>query len=123
MQRALETRHVAHSEEMSARVPRRTLDPTGAPSHGGDRFSGAVAMRGVSVVLVLSSWAMSACGPDLGTCDMAKATAPLVYLNGVPYTEGQALIYQNCAGSQCHAASAVGVSRTGAPHGLNFDVS
>lgn len=80
-------------------------------------------MRGVSLVLVLSSWAMSACGPDLGTCNMDAAKAPLVYLNGVPYTEGQALIYQNCAGGKCHAASAEAVSRTGAPHGLNFDVS
>ncbi|HKU43850.1 MAG TPA: hypothetical protein VJR89_37075 [Polyangiales bacterium] len=82
-------------------------------------------MRGVSLVLVLAvfeSWAMSACGPDLGTCDM-DAAKKAVYLNGVPYTEGQALIYQNCAGSQCHAASAVGASRTGAPHGLDFDVS
>jgi hypothetical protein len=78
-------------------------------------------MRVVSLVLVLSSWLVSACSPDLGTCDMDKAKT-IVYLNGVPYVEGQALIYQSCAGTQCHASAAEGTARTGAPHGLNFDV-
>lgn len=77
-------------------------------------------MRAVALVLTLSS-AVVACGPDLGTCDMTAATKE-VYFNGTPFTEGQALVYQSCAGSFCHSESAVGKARSGAPHGLNFDV-
>jgi hypothetical protein len=79
-------------------------------------------MRVVSTVLVmLSLFLVSACSPDLGTCDITQAQT-IIYLDGVPYVEGQALIYQSCAGSQCHASAASGTARTGAPHGLNFDV-
>jgi hypothetical protein len=80
-------------------------------------------MRAVAVVFTLS-WALVvvACGPDLGTCDEPTARK-LVYLNGVPYTEGQALIHQSCSASLCHAESATATSRNGAPHGLNFDLS
>jgi hypothetical protein len=77
-------------------------------------------MRAVFVVLAVSS-AVVACGPDLGTCDI-DAAKEVVYLNGAPFVVGQALVYQSCAGSTCHASSAVGKGRTGAPHGLNFDV-
>jgi hypothetical protein len=77
-------------------------------------------MRARFVCLVVS-WAVVACGPDLGTCDM-DAAKKIVFLDGTPYTEGQALTYQSCAGSTCHASRAVGDGRTGAPHGLNFDV-
>jgi hypothetical protein len=78
-------------------------------------------MRVVFVGLAMS-WSVVACGPDIGECDMPAATK-VVYLNGVPFVEGQALVHQSCAGSTCHASSAVGEGRTGAPHGLNFDVA
>ena len=45
-------------------------------------------MRVVSSILVLSSCLVSACGPDLGTCEKEKAMAPIVYLDGTPYVEG-----------------------------------
>jgi hypothetical protein len=77
-------------------------------------------MRAAFVVFVMSLGVV-ACGPDLGNCDM-KAATKVVFLGGTPYVEGQALVYQSCAGSTCHASAAVGAGRTGAPHGLNFDV-
>lgn len=77
-------------------------------------------MRAAFVVFVMS-FSVVACGPDLGNCD-SDAAKTKVYLNGTPYVEGQALVYQSCAGTTCHASSAVGEGRTGAPHGLNFDV-
>src|SRR5512139_2707899 len=65
---------------------------------------------------------LAGCGPDLGNCDMTAATQ-VVYTaaEGTPFYQGQALIQQSCAGGNCHAASAVGINRIGAPHGLNFD--
>jgi len=78
-------------------------------------------MRAAVVVVTLCS-AVVACGPDLGTCDMTAAIKP-AYLGGIPYVEGQALVHQSCAGSQCHAARATGLARTGAPHGLDLDVA
>ncbi len=63
------------------------------------------------------------CEDSLGTCDMTAATAVVYTPDGVPYYEGQALIYQSCAGSFCHAAGANGVARYGAPHGANLDVT
>ena len=78
-------------------------------------------MRAAVVVVMLCS-AVVACGPDLGNCDL-PAAQKMVYLNGIPYVEGQALIHQSCAGSFCHAAGATGAARSGAPHGLDFDVA
>ena len=78
-------------------------------------------MRAAVVVLMLS-FAVVACGPDLGQCD-EQAAKTIVYLNGIPYTEGQALIQQSCAGSFCHVKAATGLARGGAPHGLDFDVA
>lgn len=80
-------------------------------------------MRAVAVVMMLmmTSWAVVGCGSDLGQCDLPRAQK-MVYLNGIPYTEGQALMHQSCAGGLCHAQSATGDSRVGAPHGLDFDV-
>jgi hypothetical protein len=78
-------------------------------------------MRAGFVGLALSCCVV-ACGPDIGECDMSAATK-VVYLNGVPFVEGQALIHQSCSGGSCHSTSAVGEARTGAPHGLNFDVA
>jgi mono/diheme cytochrome c family protein len=64
------------------------------------------------------------CEPDLGTCDMQAATS-VVYradADGTPFYAGQAIVQDSCSG-YCHAASAVGDLRNGAPHGLNFDVA
>jgi hypothetical protein len=64
---------------------------------------------------------LSACGSDLGKCDMTAATV-LVYRGGVPHYEGQALVESRCAGGFCHSASAMGASRFGVPAELDFDV-
>jgi hypothetical protein len=42
--------------------------------------------------------------------------------DGTPLYAGQAIVQDSCSG-YCHAASAVGDLRNGAPHGLNFDVA
>jgi hypothetical protein len=79
-------------------------------------------MRSVVALAVVGvCWVLAGCGADLGSCDVVAAEQ-VVYLNGTPYFEGQALVEQSCAGSQCHAAAATGGSRSGVPHGLNFDV-
>jgi hypothetical protein len=78
-------------------------------------------MRVVAVILTLS-WAVVACEPDLGACDMTAATK-VAYVNGTPYYEGQALVNASCAGGSCHASGATGDGRNGAPHGFNFDVA
>jgi hypothetical protein len=78
-------------------------------------------MRAAAFVVFVMSLSVVACGPDLGNCDM-EAAKTRVFLNGTPFVEGQALLYQSCAGTTCHASGAVGEGRTGAPHGLNIDV-
>jgi hypothetical protein len=79
----------------------------------------AASFVAVSVFGILSG----SCAPDLGTCDM-NAAKQLVYSTaGTPYYTGQALVQQSCAGGLCHASSAVGDARVGAPHGLNFDAA
>lgn len=78
-------------------------------------------MRSVVGLAVVGLCALVGCGADLGTCDMT-VSMQLVYLNGVPYYEGQGLVHQSCAGSQCHTVGAVGAARSGVPHGLDFDV-
>lgn len=71
--------------------------------------------------LVLWLSALSACGTDLGQCDMAAARR-IVYRAGVPHYEGQALVESHCSEGLCHTANASGASRVGVPAGLNFDV-
>lgn len=68
------------------------------------------------------------CGSDLGECDMTEAME-VVYLTtprdrtGEPAYAGQALTYASCAGGAfCHSSTTTGVSRYGAPAGLDFDV-
>lgn len=64
------------------------------------------------------------CEADLGTCNMEAATT-VVYRNdtdGTPFYAGQAIVQDSCAANFCHSAKATGANRTGAPHGLNFDV-
>jgi mono/diheme cytochrome c family protein len=63
---------------------------------------------------------LAGCSPDLGECDMAmlggSATGTLA-----PHT-GQQLLRDSCAAGLCHAESAKGEFRKGAPAGLNFDI-
>lgn len=60
------------------------------------------------------------CAPDLGDCDPTmlggSETGTLA-----PHT-GQLLLANSCAAGRCHAESAKGESRKGAPAGLNFGV-
>jgi mono/diheme cytochrome c family protein len=78
-------------------------------------------MRVASLLVVASL--LAACETDLGQCDMAAATQVVYSADGTPYHDGQALVQQSCAGNYCHVSSAVGASRFGAPHGLDFDVT
>jgi hypothetical protein len=78
-------------------------------------------MRVASLLVVVSL--LAACEADLGQCDMAAATQVAYSADGTPYYDGQALVQQSCAGNYCHVSSAVGASRFGAPHGLDFDVN
>jgi hypothetical protein len=77
-------------------------------------------MRVASLLVVVSL--LAACQADLGQCDMA-AVQVVSAADGTPYADGQALVQQSCAGNYCHVSSAVGASRFGAPHGLDFDVT
>jgi hypothetical protein len=71
------------------------------------------------VVVVL----LAGCKADLGQCDMTAATQVVYAVDGTPYYPGQALVQQSCAGNYCHVSTAVGGSRFGAPHGLDFDLN
>lgn len=62
------------------------------------------------------------CAPDLGVCDEAAARA-IVYDDGTPAFEGQALIVQSCgAGAFCHSEGIPPEDRFGAPAGLDLDL-
>lgn len=62
------------------------------------------------------------CVDDLGTCDPAKLGRDSVLMNSntVVYA-GQAIINKACA-TGCHASTAKGKDRRGAPEGLDFDL-
>ena len=74
----------------------------------------------LSLAVVLS---LIGCEPDLGACDMTAAKQLVYGTDGTPYYQGQALVQQSCAGSYCHVTTAMGDSRFGAPHGLDFDMT
>ncbi len=63
----------------------------------------------------------SGCGEDLGTCNEAEARRLIINNEGVLYA-GQALLNGACASGQCHASSAEGDLRGGAPAGLDFEL-
>lgn len=79
--------------------------------------------------LAISLLMLAACRPDLGECDQAALDNSIVFLlseggaatDGQPMYAGQALIQTECV--SCHAESATGVTRGGAPAGLDFDLS
>jgi hypothetical protein len=60
-------------------------------------------------------------GADLGDCDRAKLGGAAVGAAPQPYP-GQILLQSSCDGGRCHGASAQGLSRSGAPAGLDFNV-
>jgi mono/diheme cytochrome c family protein len=76
---------------------------------------------GSVTVAVAIALTQGGCGSDLGECDMAALALSTDAAQSQPYT-GQRLVHQSCAAGQCHAESAKGVDRIGAPAGLNFDV-
>lgn len=81
--------------------------------------------RSLAISLVM----LAACRPDLGECDQAALDNSIVFLlseggaasDGQPMYAGQALVQTECA--SCHAESATGVTRGGAPGGLDFDLA
>ncbi|HEX7478155.1 MAG TPA: hypothetical protein VF331_10140 [Polyangiales bacterium] len=77
-------------------------------------------MRLSLLVLVLA--VALGCEDSLGQCSMSQATAVVYTPDGLPYYEAQALVFEACAGSFCHAAAATRDARYGAPHGANLDI-
>jgi hypothetical protein len=86
------------------------------------RFGSCYALTLVAAQVIAVSVLQGCSSTDLGPCDSTQAEH-LYYIDGIPYYAGQAMVFQSCAGSFCHAAAAENAARIGAPHGLNFDVS
>lgn len=79
-------------------------------------------MRPPGLVPIVSSLALAACGPDLGVCDQQAAEA-VVYDDGLPAFEGQALMIQSCgSGGFCHSEGIEAAERHGAPAGMELDL-
>jgi mono/diheme cytochrome c family protein len=57
--------------------------------------------------------------PQLPQCDEEAATELVFDRQGYPAYAGQALVQEWC--TSCHAETAVGANRRGAPHHMNFD--
>ncbi|MBX3270778.1 MAG: hypothetical protein KF729_10975 [Sandaracinaceae bacterium] len=73
-------------------------------------------------LLLLYAASLGACAPDLGVCDPAAAER-VVYDDGTPAYEGQALVIQSCgAGAFCHSEGIDATDRFGVPRGLDFDL-
>src|SRR3954471_15142317 len=73
--------------------------------------------------LGLAGIVLAGCEPELGKCDDPNgARNPVLAPSGVMY-EGQAILYASCAGGVCHASTATGDLRKGAPAGLNYDLA
>lgn len=92
------------------------------PSFMGSRTTAPGLIGAVGSVVIGAG--LAGCEADLGTCDMNAATQ-VVYrkdTDGTPFYAGQAIVQDSCSGF-CHAESATGDLRNGAPHGLNFDVA
>jgi hypothetical protein len=64
-----------------------------------------------------------ACGNDLGDCEREAATELVYSESGQVAVKGQALIHDSCGhGEVCHASTAQGATRYGAPVGVDFDM-
>lgn len=81
-------------------------------------------MRGL-VSFGLIAGLVVGCQPDVGTCDVEAAQAPIFYdEGGFPAYPGQALMEVSCGGgSFCHTQGIPSEDRFGAPLGLDLDVA
>lgn len=73
---------------------------------------------------VMSAAALGGCGEDVGSCKGELGGRDTVVVGSslqVQYA-GQAILNQSCANQVCHASSATGANRHGAPAGLDFDL-
>lgn len=75
----------------------------------------------VASMIALAASSMLACTEDVGTCDEPLAGKSTVLVGGVVQYGGQAIMNRACA-TGCHASSARGAARNGAPAGLDFDI-
>lgn len=87
--------------------------------------------RAVRSLPIVAAFSFVACVPEIGEPD-GDAAREIVFRvegegnlnNGLPMTAGQALMWQTCGGENfCHTEGAVGGARSGAPHGLDFDMT
>lgn len=76
--------------------------------------------RALHAALVLLSLPALGCGEDVGSCKGEKRARDTVLVAGSIQYAGQAIINQACA--SCHNSTARGVTRQGAPAGLDFDL-
>jgi hypothetical protein len=78
----------------------------------------------IRAAICLVAAATAACGPDdLGECDMELAEEIVYGPNGWAATKGQALAHDGCSAQDtCHASTAQGAARWGAPEDLDLDM-
>jgi hypothetical protein len=63
------------------------------------------------------------CSDGLGKCNKPAADELVYSEDGLIATKGQALVHDTCGSAVfCHSAAAKGSARSGAPHGMNFDM-
>lgn len=73
----------------------------------------------LAALTALAAVATGCAKPQLPQCDEEVAETVVFDRQGYPAYAGQALVEEWC--TSCHAENAVGTSRRGAPHHLNFD--
>ena len=78
-------------------------------------------MKIITIAFLIA--AVSACMPDLGPCDEARARTLVYGPGGTPMYAGQAIVASTCAAGACHTEAASGAARRGAPFNLNFDAA
>lgn len=78
----------------------------------------------IACSLVLLSFFVAGCEPDLGACDQTEALRPVWDDFGIPMYEGQAMLQQSCGfGAFCHSEGVPDRQRFGVPHGMNWDLN
>jgi hypothetical protein len=65
---------------------------------------------------------MAGCEAEVGDCDEAALEVYAVDSEGRVQYAGQAIVHRSCAAGVCHASTATGADRKGAPLGLDFDM-
>jgi hypothetical protein len=76
----------------------------------------------IGVSLFVSFASASGCSEDLGKCNEDEARRLIIDGEGRVLYAGQAILNQACAAGQCHASSATGELRQGAPKSLDFEL-